>query len=264
MTAPPPNRLFGVVHLPPLPGAPRHALTMNAILDRAAEEADLLLKAGYDGVVVENFGDVPFFPGRVPAVTVAAMTLAVAAVVDAAPDLAVGVNVLRNDVESALAIAVAAGGHFVRANVHAGARVTDQGIVEGRAAETTRLRAALGASRVALFADVDVKHSAPLGARPLEDEVEELTVRGLADAVLVTGEATGKPAALDVLRRVKAASERPVFVASGARPETLRDLAEVSDGVLVGSALREGGRAGAPLDPARVAAFADAFRLAYG
>ena len=257
MTAPPPDRLFGVVHLPPLPGAPRHALTMNAILDRAAEEADLLLKAGYDGVVVENFGDVPFFPGRVPAVTVAAMTLAVAAVVDAAPDLAVGVNVLRNDVESALAIAVAAGGHFVRANVHAGARVTDQGIVEGRAAETTRLRAALGASRVALFADVDVSTPPPRRAPARR-------THRAASRTRCSSASQGKPCRARRARRVKAASERPVFVASGARPETLRDLAEVSDGVLVGSALREGGRAGAPLDPARVAAFADAFRLAYG
>ena len=42
-----------------------------------------------------------------------------------------------------------------------------------------------------------VKHSAPLAARPLADDVADTIERGLADAIIVTGSATGKKTALD-------------------------------------------------------------------
>ena len=84
---------------------------------------------------------------------------------EASPGIAIGINVLRNDARAALAIAAVVGAACIRVNVHTGARVTDQGLVEGRAAETLRLRRALGAESVAIWADVNVKHSAPLGPR---------------------------------------------------------------------------------------------------
>ena len=75
---------------------------------------------------------------------------------------------LRNDADAALAVAVAVGAAFLRVNVHTGARVTDQGLVEGDAATTMRTRRALGATAVEVWADVDVKHSAPLAPAPSE------------------------------------------------------------------------------------------------
>jgi membrane complex biogenesis BtpA family protein len=175
-------RLVGVIHLRPLPGSPRYGGDLSSVVASAARDAEALANAGFDGVVVENYGDAPFEPGAVAPVTVAAMTRCALAVRVAAPTLALGVNVLRNDAESALAIAVATGAAFVRVNVHSGARVTDQGVIEGRAHATLRLRKALGAEAVALFCDVDVKHSAPLARRPIVEEALELTERGGADA----------------------------------------------------------------------------------
>lgn len=259
-----PPRLVGVVHLPPLPGSPRAAGPLDATLRAAAADARVLAEAGYDAIIVENFGDAPFFAGAVPAVTVAAMTACASAVRDGAGPLALGINVLRNDAEAALAIAVCVGASFVRVNVHTGARVTDQGVIQGDAAKTLRLRRALDADRVAIWADVDVKHSAPLGPpRPLAQEVSDLTERGMAEVVLVTGEGTSKgvdPAKLGAVRR---ATDRAVLVASGATIDTLPVLAATCDGVIVGSALREGGRPGGPIDPARAGAFAQAFRAAF-
>ncbi len=102
-------RLTGVLHLPPLPGSPRFAGDIGAIVRQAAAEARALQAAGFDAVMVENFGDAPFFPGRVDAVTVAAMTACALGVREAAPGLELGVNVLRNDAETALAIAACTG-----------------------------------------------------------------------------------------------------------------------------------------------------------
>jgi membrane complex biogenesis BtpA family protein len=257
-------RLVGVIHLPPLPGSPRSAAPCADIARQAAADACVLEEHGFDVAILENFGDAPFFAGRVPAVTVAAMTACAVAVRTACPELALGINVLRNDAESALAIAVAVGASCIRVNVHTGARVTDQGLVEGRAAETLRSRRALGAEQVAVWADVDVKHSAPLAPRDVGREATDLVGRGLADAVLVTGEGTGLGVDEAKLARVReSVPHARVLVASGATAESLSQIAAMCDGVVVGSALRAGGVAGGPIEPARAAAFARAFRAAW-
>ena len=111
----------------------------------------------------------------------------------------------------------------------------------------------------------DVKHSAAAAARPAAEEVSDLTLRGLADAVLVTGVGTGAevdPAVLSAVR--SAAPGVPIYVASGARAGALGPLAGLADGVIVGSALRADGRAGGPIDPAAATEFANHFRRAFG
>jgi membrane complex biogenesis BtpA family protein len=259
-------RLVGVIHLPPLPGSPRfasEAQRFEAIVDRAAAEARLLATAGFDGVIVENFGDTPFFRDAVPPETTACMTACATAVRAAVPDLALGINVLRNDGLAALAVAVATGARFIRVNVLTSARVTDQGIVEGDAATLFRMRSALRADDVAVWADVDVKHSSPLGSRTLEAETNDLVERACVEHVLVTGDGTGARVAMDTLERVAAAAgPARVWIGSGATPDSLPTLLRVAYGIVVGSALRENGRAGAPLDLHRVNTFADAFRSA--
>ncbi len=262
-----PWQLVGVVHLPALPGSPRAASPIGEIAAGAARDARALAAAGFDRVMIENFGDAPFFAASVPPVTVSAMTACALAVRQACPDLPLGINVLRNDAEAALAIAAMVGATCIRVNVHTAARVTDQGLVEGRAAETLRARRALGAEGVQIWADVDVKHSAPLAVRDVGHEADDLVVRGLADAVLVTGEGTGHGVDLDKLRRVKqvlAGKARgvPVLVASGATVDSLPVLAGLCDGVIVGSTLRAGGIAGGPIDATRAERFAAAFRRA--
>jgi len=175
--------VIGMLHLPPLPGAPRFAAsaTIELIREGMIRDADALASGGVDGLMLENFGDVPFFPGRVPAHTVAAMTALAGTVRERFPELPLGINVLRNDGQSALAIAAAVGAHFIRVNVLCGARVADQGILQGIAHDLLRDRAHLRAQQVRIFADVDVKHSAPLAARSIVDEVDDTLYRGMAD-----------------------------------------------------------------------------------
>ena len=243
-----------MVHLPPLPGAPG-AQSMRDVLAVARRDAGRLAAAGFPALVVENYGDVPFLPGAVAPVTVAAMARVLLAVRDEVGDLPLGVNVLRNDAASALGLAAACGLQAIRVNVHSGARVTDQGIVQGRAWETVRLRATWGAEAVAIWADIRVKHSAPLGAeRPAAEEVAEAVERGHADAVIITGPGTGSPVDPAELAAVCGASAAPVLVGSGVTEETVGHILAQARGAIVGTATKEGGVTTAPVDPARARA----------
>jgi hypothetical protein len=248
--------VVGMVHLPPLPGAPRFDGDRAAVRERARRDAAALVEGGVDGVVVENFGDAPFYPDDVPKHVVASMTRVVTDIRDAV-DLPMGVNVLRNDAAAAVSVATAVGAAFVRANVHVGARVTDQGVVEGKAHETVRLREQVAAD-VAILADLDVKHSAPLAERPLDAEaVAEPIERGLADGVVVSGAGTGHEVGADHLSAVAAARDErgldaPVFVGSGVTPENVANLLATADGAIVGTALKEGGETTNPVAEERV------------
>jgi len=245
--------VVGMLHLMPLAGAHRFDGDVDAIRERVLQDAEALAGAGVQALLMENFGDAPFFPGRVPASVVAHMT-ALAVAVRERFDVPLGINCLRNDPLAALAVAHASGGTFVRANVLCGARVTDQGIIQGVAHELLRERQSLRAQDIAILADVDVKHSAPLGApRPAADEVKELAGRGGADGVIASGSRTGQVTQLSVLREVKeAAGATPVLVGSGVTVDNVAHYAPVADAMIVGSALKHDGVTTNPVDPARV------------
>ena len=252
--------LIGMVHLEPLPGAP-HAhptprVTIPSWERRAVRDAETLVAAGFRAILVENYGDAPFFKDAVPAHTIAAMTRACAAVREALPaSVAVGVNVLRNDALGAIAVAAAAGLDFIRVNVLNGAVATDQGVIEGKAAEVLRQRAAL-APDVKIFADVRVKHASPLAPRPLDQEVHDLVHRGGADAVIVSGQRTGLHVDLDELDEVqRAAGDALVLIGSGASKETIARLLEGADGAIVGTSIKRGGVTTNPVDKRRAEAF---------
>ncbi len=231
--------VVGMIHLQPLPGSPGWTGDMKPVIAAALSDAEALVKGGVTAVMIENYHDVPFYPGAAPAETVAAMTVLVQAVKTSYPDLLLGVNVLRNDVDSALCIAVATGARFVRVNVHTGAALTDQGTIEGRAWHTLRRRRELGAD-VGILADVRVKHARPLVERPLEDEVRDLRLRGLADGVIVTGAATGAGAAPEEVAAVREAlPDCPLLVGSGVTSANVAGFLPRADGFIVGSSLQE-------------------------
>lgn len=251
--------IIGMVHLDPLPGAPRFDGDRAAIHQRALEDARALEAGDIDGVIVENFGDAPFHPEDVPAHVVAEMTSLIGAVADEI-DAPVGVNVLRNDAEAALSIAAATGASFIRINVHTGARRTDQGIIEGRAHDTLRLRERLDAD-VGILADVAVKHSEPLGPENVRNETRDAVERGLADAVIVSGAGTGRDVPRDRLDAVAGVAHEwgvPVYVGSGVTHDTAAKLLSVADGAIVGSALKADGNVHNPVDRSRVEALTDA------
>lgn len=251
-------RFIGMIHLAPLPGAPDYAGDIERVAADAAGAARALVEGGVTAIMVENFDDAPFYKDRLPPETVAGLTRCALEVRRAAPGMPLGINALRNDGPAALAIAVAVGARFIRVNVLCGAMVTDQGLIEGCAAELIRLRRALDAD-VAIVADVAVKHAQPLGGFDLAQSARDTALRGRADALVVSGSGTGAPTPVARIEAVRAAVPGvPVLVGSGATVDTV-DL-DRADGYIVGTALKRGGR----LAVDRVAAMARALGLAAG
>ena len=259
MSSHPDFTLAGVLHLLPLPGAPRGGGGLAEARDRALQDAEALVEGGIRFAVLENLGDAPFRAERVDPHVVAAMTL-IGREVQArfAPDLSLGINVLRNDAFAALAIASALGASMVRVNVHIGATWTDQGLIQGRAHDTLRYRRELGdeprgGAGVRIFADVMVKHGVPAGDHDIRRVAEETFHRGGADGLIVTGAGTGKPTDLDDVRRVReAVPEAPVWIGSGITPARLPEARQVAQGAIIGTWLHQDARLDRPLDPERV------------
>jgi membrane complex biogenesis BtpA family protein len=248
-----------MVHLLPLPGAPGYGGSFAQVLERAVSDAQALQTAGFDAVLVENYGDAPFHKDCVEPFTVAAMTEAAAAV-RGAVNIPFGIQVLRNDASAGLGIAAVTGAVFIRVNVHTGAMVTDQGIIEGKADETVRQRAALGAP-VQIFADVFVKHAHPLGDITLAQAASDTVHRGRADAVIVSGTATGAAVDERDVQQIRATVDAPLLIGSGATVETVSSLLSIADGVIAGTAVKQDGITVAPVDIERAQAFVDAARI---
>lgn len=254
-----PNPIIGVVHLLPLPTSPRWGGNLKAVIDRAEQEVTALASGGVDGVIVENFFDAPFTKNQVDPAVVSAMTLIVQRLMNLVT-LPVGINVLRNDAQSALAIATCVHAQFIRVNVLTGVMATDQGLIEGQAHQLLRYRRELG-SDVKILADVLVKHARPLGSPNLTTAVQETIERGLADGVILSGWATGSPPNLEDLELASAAANgTPVFIGSGADWENISTLMQAADGVIVSSSLKRRGKIEQPIDPNRVSQFVEAAR----
>jgi membrane complex biogenesis BtpA family protein len=251
--------LIGVVHLPPLPGAPRWRGKLEEVAAHAVADARAYQRGGADAVFIENFGDVPFTKGEVGPETVAAMA-AVAGRVREAVRLPMGFNVLRNDALAALALCAACGGRFIRVNIHTGAMLTDQGLVEGNAFATLRFRQKI-CPEVEIFADVHVKHAVPLGNCTIEQSARDTLERGLADALIISGTGTGVAAELADAQRVRAACPAArILLGSGVTAGNVAEFLEVADGFIVGSSLKRGGKLSNPVDHKRVAALARRIR----
>jgi membrane complex biogenesis BtpA family protein len=245
-----------MVHLLPLPGSPGYGGSMRNVVKTAVADAGELASAGFPALMIENFGDVPFHADSVAAETIAAITVAVGAVLEATT-LDVGVNVLRNDVMAALGIAAATGASFVRVNVLTGVMYTDQGPIVGRAAEALRKRQNL-VPTVEIWADVMVKHAAaPYGVDARQAAADTIE-RGLADAVIVSGSGTGAEPDIHEATIVRASvpKDTRVVIGSGANVDNLSKLMDVADTVIVGSAIKLDGDANNRVDPVRAANFA--------
>lgn len=254
-----PHPIIGVVHLLPLPTSPRWGGSLKAVIARAEQESAALAAGGVDGLIIENFFDAPFTKGTVDPAVVSAMSLVVQRVKNLVP-LPIGINVLRNDACSAMAIASCVEAQFIRVNVLTGVMATDQGLIEGEAHRLLRYRRELGSS-VKIFADVLVKHATPLGSPNLTTTVRETIERGLADGIIISGWETGSPPNLgDLELAIDAAQDVPVLIGSGATWENIPSLIQAADGAIVSSSLKRHGQIEQPVDPIRVSRFVEAMR----
>jgi membrane complex biogenesis BtpA family protein len=241
--------LVGMVHLLPLPGSPRWAGDMGAVLDAARRDAERLIEGGCDALLVENMGDLPYLRGRVHPETVAAAALATGAV--AAMGAPVGVQLLAGANREALGVAVASGASFLRVEAFAYAHVADEGWLDACAGELLRARSGLRAG-VAIWADVRKKHAAHAVTADLSlaDVAKGAAFCG-ADALIVTGASTGEttdPGDVEAARE----AGLPVVVGSGVTDRDAGSLATMADALIVGSWVKEDGDWRRPVSVDRV------------
>jgi membrane complex biogenesis BtpA family protein len=249
--------VFGMIHLAPLPGAPRYSGRMVDVLEQALQDAHALQAAGVDALVIENFNDEPFFTETTEPETVAAMTLA-AKTIGEATGLPLGINVLRNSWKAAMGIAAVVGARFVRINVLTDVMITDQGLVTSSAAQLVRYRRMLGADDVLIFADINSKHAVPVAERPLAVVAHDMADRGGADALLVSGHSSADPPRPEDIQTLRAAIPNiPLIIGSGMSLETVGMLGYV-DATIFGFGAKP--HLKAPVDPKMAITFMDAVR----
>ena len=245
------NPIIGMIHLQPLPGAPRYK-DIQEVTHQAQKDYTALREGGVDGIFIENFGDNPYFKDAVEPQTITWMTRIILSL---KIDIPFGINVLRNDCKAALAIAHATGGQFVRCNILTGAMVCDQGIIEGKASDILRYRKILDAN-ISIFADIQVKHASPLVDQPLEIVAQDTVSRGLADALVVTGSQTGEQPSLKELAAVKKrVPDTFLFAGSGVNARNMEFILEYADGCIVGESFKNEGIIENPVDVKRVREF---------
>ena len=248
-----PRPLLGVLHLGPLPSARGHG-SMQAVCDGALADAAAYAAAGFDGLVVENFGDAPFRRGTADDPVTPDVVAAIAVVADRVQreaGLPVGVNCLRNDGYAALGAAAAVGARWVRVNVLTGAYVTDQGVISGEAARLAAYRRQLGCD-AQLLADFLVKHAAPLAPLDVATGAKDLAERSGADGMVLSGSRTGQPVDVELMDTVRdAVGSFPIWIGSGLTADNAEQLWARCDGAVVGTWCKQGGEAKAPVDVER-------------
>jgi membrane complex biogenesis BtpA family protein len=250
--------IIGMIHLPALPGSVNHNLNLDDILSHALNDMQSLVDAKVDGILVENYHDYPFLRNNLPLHIIIPMTLLVQELVQQSP-LPIGVNLLRNACDQALLLAAFTGAQFIRCNFYTGAYIADQGIFEGCASQLKRLQKELANFQTKtiprIFADVHCKHAIPVANRSLVLDVYDAFERGLADAVIITGERTGLPTKVADLQALNQKGFAPIIIGSGLNHENATTLLPLAHGAIVGSAFKEKGQLSNPIDKSKVKDF---------
>ncbi len=261
-----PRALIGMLHVGPLPGSPRHRDSGQGIdeqITRAVAEAEIYRAAGFHGLLIENMFDRPYLRSHVGPEVVATMSVIGREVRRSVP-LPLGVQVLAAANEEALAVALACGASFIRAEGFVFAHVADEGLIEADAGPLLRYRATVGAEHVRVFADIKKKHSSHALTADVDIvETARAAEFSLADGVIVTGISTGRAADPADVNGVAAAVGIPVLVGSGVTPDNVAAFA-AADGLIVGSSVKQRGDWRLSLDADATTRLADAFGAAVG
>lgn len=248
--------LLGMVHVGALPGSPRAGgRSVADIAQQAAEEAELLVSAGFDGVIIENMHDTPYLKREVGPEIVASMTaVGVKAREAIGSDAALGVQILAGANRAALAVAHAIGAGFIRAEGFVYSAIADEGLLDtADAGPLLRYRRMIGAEDVRILCDIKKKHSSHAITADVDlAETARAAEFFRADGVIVTGTATGRPTKVDDVRAVRTATKLPLAIGSGTTPANIRETFEYADAVIVGSWYKQDGDWQNPPDEKRV------------
>jgi len=250
--------IIGMIHIGPLPGTPYYGAKGDyaTVRAKAISDALALAEGGAQGGLVQNRDDRVFANGSADPVVAAAFADITRAVVDAVGDrLAIGVQVLRNDLRASIAIAHICGGTFVRCAVLLGSTETASGRLDGDPYAILNYRRQIGAERVQLIAEIGSMHfhsEQPLAELAHSAAFIGVDAVGIAHPELATG--------LEWVAQIKAtAPQMPVVIGGYTNAGNIARYLAVADGAFVGGAFEDGGRGGA-VNAERVQKFMQALR----
>ncbi|CAB3400013.1 unnamed protein product [Caenorhabditis bovis] len=251
--------IFGMIHVPALPGTPCHKLPMNAILKNVRQEAELYSRNNLDGIIVENMHDIPYMKPPANPEIISAMTLACSEVVNVKEkfntNIFLGIQVLAAANKEALAIAHVTGMDFVRAEGFVYSHVADEGWIDACAGALLRFRSNINADNIAVFTDIKKKHSSHSVTNDLSiQEMAKDAQFNCVDGVIVTGSATGCAANPEELKQVSSLSNLPVLIGSGINSSNAKNYKK-ANGFIVGSEFKVDGNWKNPLDENRIKKF---------
>ncbi|CAI4227353.1 unnamed protein product [Auanema sp. JU1783] len=251
--------VFGMIHVPALPGTPRNRNSMQDILQIVRREATIYADSGIDGIIVENMHDIPYLKKPIGPEIVSGMSLACQEVNNVLGSrrkkFVLGLQILAGCNEEALAVAHNTGFDLIRAECFVFSHVADEGWMDGCAGSLLRYRRTLGADNVSIITDIKKKHSSHSVTSDLSiGEVAQAAEFFLADGVIVTGNSTGKQADPKDLLEVKKSCRLPVFIGSGVSTFNL-DMFQEADGLIVGSEFKKEGKWMNELEPQRIIKF---------
>lgn len=230
-----------MVHVGALPGTPRNIMKMSAIISEALRETLILTEGGVDAVMIENMHDRPYLKRNAGPEIVAAMT-AVAYEMRQAFKIPLGIQILAGANKEALAVTLAAGFDFIRAEGFVFGHLADEGWMNSDAGELLRYRKQIGAEHIKIFTDIKKKHSSHFISSDISiAETAKAAEFFLSDGVIVTGAATGKKASVDEVKMTKKSVEIPVIIGSGIDVENIQEYWDFADAFIVGSSLKKEG-----------------------
>jgi hypothetical protein len=251
--------VIGMVHLLPLLGSPKYRGSIETIINEALTDAHSLAEECVDAILVENFGDLPYPVDQTPLVSALAMARVIGAVTSEIK-LPIGINVRFNDYRCEIAMALVFGAKFVRVEGFVDNLLTDSGFIPACAASVMRYRHEIGAKNVEIWADVQVKEATTLGNRVISESASAAE-RNFADAIVVTGQATGLEPSTESLELVRRSVQIPIIAGSGVNSENVKKILPLVDGVIVGTAFKKDGKVENRVDRAMVRKFMNLIKV---
>lgn len=228
------NILIGMIHLGPMLSM-KGFTSIDDLVKKALADLKALEAAGFDAVLVENDNDKPHTEFANPA-QIACLTKVTAEIVKAAK-IPVGVQMMLNDWESSFAIAKASGAVFTRLDVFVDNVTCKWCDINPNPKKIISYKNKIYPELV-LLTDIQVKYKKMVKPRPLTTSAA-LAIKNGSDALVITGDATGKETPIDFIKQVKNKFPNfPVLVGAGINELNIVSQLSIANGAIVGSSLK--------------------------
>ena len=232
--------VLGMLHLMAMPTDPKYDAVggVDAVLARARRDLKALQDGGIDGIIFCNEFSIPY-TNDVRPVTIATMARIIGELMT---DIRVpfGVDVAI-DAYKVFDLAAAVGAKFVRETFF-GAYAGDYGIQNLNVGEIERHRYEVGCKGVHTLATLVPESGVPLGNRSIEDIAKSINHNWNPDVLLVYGLAAGTAIDINLITKVKAVVDTPVFASNGVTEDTVVDTLKISDGCVVATWMKYDGK----------------------